>query len=589
MGMLLRQPRAPLKPLPLSSVAKQLTKYLFGEIQLPPFLQQYGHLMLVFTGGAAAATGLYSFFQRHRQNRAKIQLAVFHVIRMAEHHTTLEEWLQNPHMLIAQMDREVMRMVGAHLTQNEAESAMRELKRKVWTTVDEYREMEIKEKKKRKKNMQAKEDGRGQNVQTRYEGSTSRIMFTLPSSSDEEDIEAQLKQLEQELDTSMLDIDDHPPPPNSPPSQHHTPHISATQTPLLPSFQDHTEPSTDGNLPNPTPVPQRPQNPTPQAARNGYGFSYSDESMDSRTSSSSSKSPNSPNSPLAKKSMSMLEVATLRASGKLSYSSPAFPQPQGTNPPSANRMKRRLATSETESQSRKRRTRLFPIHEGDSPQESPLPGTSQYRVNESRTFYRGVVKARQERQLAKNLLQPQVEAEQVLQEDLRIKEEELDLPVLKSSGREEHDEEVQVPASDISLSPEGSIENHSPSDLLSPSLASLFGNTHTPEPHSPVLAPSSSPSLIEGQQAPVNATPSLVQQSASPQALQSPLHIAAQSSSSPIEVKEDVHKPSTPSPPKRKDGRAWNVYVDPQTPRPAQTPGTRKSARKSAFKGMYGK
>jgi hypothetical protein len=118
---------------PLSSIAKTLTQYFFGESTLPSYLQPYGHLLLGFTGGAAAATALYSFLQRNKDDRKKIQLAVFHVVRVLQNLPNLEERMQTPEKLLAMISEEVNYMIGIHLTQSEGAATISQVKRKVET------------------------------------------------------------------------------------------------------------------------------------------------------------------------------------------------------------------------------------------------------------------------------------------------------------------------------------------------------------------------------------------------------------------------------------------------------------------------
>ncbi|KAB2104799.1 hypothetical protein AG0111_0g7081 [Alternaria gaisen] len=120
----------------LSSMARTLTRYFFGESTLPSYLQPYGHLLLGFTGGAAAATALYSFLQRNKDDRKKIQLAVFHVVRVLQNLPNLEERMQAPGKLLAMISEEVNSMIGIHLTQSEGAATISQVKRKVETDLN---------------------------------------------------------------------------------------------------------------------------------------------------------------------------------------------------------------------------------------------------------------------------------------------------------------------------------------------------------------------------------------------------------------------------------------------------------------------
>jgi hypothetical protein len=107
--------------LSLGAATKALTRFLLDGIALPASLKDHGALLLVFTSGAAAATAIYDFFRRNRQDRAKFNLAVYHVARMVENTPEFLALLDCPHDLVRVMDREVSRLIGLHLTKQEAE------------------------------------------------------------------------------------------------------------------------------------------------------------------------------------------------------------------------------------------------------------------------------------------------------------------------------------------------------------------------------------------------------------------------------------------------------------------------------------
>lgn len=111
-------------------MAKIITRFLFGEVQLPA---SYTHIVAFLTGLAAGAVGisaLYNYLNRNKRNHAKVQLAVFHVVRFMKAHPSYEALLQRPHDLLKLMEPEVMLMLDQHLTKIEAGEVFKELKRK---------------------------------------------------------------------------------------------------------------------------------------------------------------------------------------------------------------------------------------------------------------------------------------------------------------------------------------------------------------------------------------------------------------------------------------------------------------------------
>jgi hypothetical protein len=131
---------------------------LFGETTLPSFLHQHGNLFLAFTGGAAVATGLYRFFQRNKDDRGKIQLAVFHVVRILKDLPDLEERIQKPEELLETITGEVDRMIGTHLTRVEGAATVLKVKRKVRADLDARREKGEVMKRRRTDNATARDD-----------------------------------------------------------------------------------------------------------------------------------------------------------------------------------------------------------------------------------------------------------------------------------------------------------------------------------------------------------------------------------------------------------------------------------------------
>ena len=111
------------------AVAKAITRFLFGEAQPPVCLLHCASFFAGLATGAVGASTLYAYFNRSKCDRAKVQLAVYHIIRLFRHRPDYAALLQDPQELLRRMEPEVVRMVDKHLTQNEADIVVKELKR----------------------------------------------------------------------------------------------------------------------------------------------------------------------------------------------------------------------------------------------------------------------------------------------------------------------------------------------------------------------------------------------------------------------------------------------------------------------------
>jgi hypothetical protein len=131
----------------LSAKVKALTGFLMDGAILPETLKQHGTLLLAFTAGAAAASATFTYFNRYRNDRAKVNLAVFHITRIIENTSEYQDRLYHPHKLVRVMDAEVQRLLQIHLNKQEAQGAMSALKRKLWVEVDEERVLVTKRRK----------------------------------------------------------------------------------------------------------------------------------------------------------------------------------------------------------------------------------------------------------------------------------------------------------------------------------------------------------------------------------------------------------------------------------------------------------
>jgi predicted DNA-binding protein (UPF0251 family) len=116
--------------LPLSAVARAVTRFWFGQAQLPTSLSFYGGFFTGFFTAAAVAPALFAYMDRHKSDPSKIQLVVFHVVRLFEQRPDYWRLSANPRMLLAKMEPEVMRLVDLHISKTDAGKVMEELKRK---------------------------------------------------------------------------------------------------------------------------------------------------------------------------------------------------------------------------------------------------------------------------------------------------------------------------------------------------------------------------------------------------------------------------------------------------------------------------
>ncbi|KAG9204782.1 hypothetical protein G6514_010013 [Epicoccum nigrum] len=116
--------------MPLTAIAKAITRFLFRQAGLPTSLSSYGGFFAGFFTAAVGASALYAYIERHQFDPSKIQLAVYHIIRLFEHRPDYWRLSANPRALLAQMEPEVMRMVDLHISKAEAGKVVEELKRK---------------------------------------------------------------------------------------------------------------------------------------------------------------------------------------------------------------------------------------------------------------------------------------------------------------------------------------------------------------------------------------------------------------------------------------------------------------------------
>ncbi|UPX18371.1 uncharacterized protein EKO05_0008673 [Ascochyta rabiei] len=130
----------------LSAIAKAITNFLFGEMPLPTSLSHYSAFFAGLPTSAMGASALYKYLNRNKCDRAKIQLAVYHIIHLFQHHPSYQALLQHPQELLMRMEPKVLCMLDKHLTKNEANEVTKELKRTYEAPkVEEYTRKRVRE------------------------------------------------------------------------------------------------------------------------------------------------------------------------------------------------------------------------------------------------------------------------------------------------------------------------------------------------------------------------------------------------------------------------------------------------------------
>jgi hypothetical protein len=642
--------------LSLFAKAKALTRYIFDGFPLSDELKGYGHLFALFASGAAIGSTLYHVFRRYRENRAKVQLAIFHVIRMIESCPDLEARLNSPQELIKDIGFEVVRMVDIHLTKNEAAEAIAELKRKVWDYVDEQRAISITAKRQKssptKDQHSVHEYEKEQQLQILDINDVVELSGTssVPSGIDTHE---QLQQKTYEEDIDMKDVDHHSSVQisSSPHARSRSTSSSAKQTSSGQGRSTYTVPSSSESDKEYSPMP------TPRASKHTvqprYGLNYDEDddrneelytgclpNLSQKTSRTKQQQKTVPD-----KQYSMLQAATMRAFdpnalGNHPYESPVLSRPKAVKRPTTVKIQEPPNTLANKTRDPERGTWLAPIQEGFSPQETSPSSITHYRVAESRKYYNNVKSARKERRSIRDFFKQGDELEQLQQEqaqsptpvvvDQEVDQEWPDVILTYSDSDNNADESAELvppmsplPSIDSPPSaPEISPPLPSPSSSESASeLSSLVSSPELPQiPSSPLSDPPSSPPLSEAEtplkiSTPFSSTSRAVRSKTPLNAPQTPTpaRSTTPSRSSPIVLIKSPPKPITPSPPKKTRGhpRKFESSVMPDTPMPptkklgrprkvvgevqtpckvrVETPGVRKSARKSGYQGAYTK
>ncbi|KAF2791376.1 hypothetical protein K505DRAFT_363871 [Melanomma pulvis-pyrius CBS 109.77] len=376
--------------MPLSARAKALAQHFLNNQteKLPAFLQPYAPLIQKLLLGVAAGGAIYNFY-RYR-NRAKLQLAIFHVLRIVEQNPQLTAILQDPDRLILEMTAEVLEMVPQQLTYEEGEKVIKELKRKV------------------------RNDGGWPLRKVRRVGEGP-----------------ELRQIDETYHDEYVNVSPPPSIPRTPQplrsantNQASAVHASAgaaqSSTYPEPTKEDEDSGYSDVEegtpiIPYSAPVWQKKSSQdhprSPATTGSGYGFSYDDWSSSSEDSPPTSTNPpatkniSPADKPLPPQTKSMIDCAIESAFDPDSPTNRHLPpsafkmaKPCDVRPKKAIRPKISLSrTPPTQAwihtQNRNgilTGTDLSPIGEGDSFADSDTGGKTPYRVAETRNFYREV-------------------------------------------------------------------------------------------------------------------------------------------------------------------------------------------------------
>lgn len=495
---------------PLSSIAKTLTQYFFGESTLPSYLQPYGHLLLGFTGGAAAATALYSFLQSNKDDRKKIQLAVFHVVRVLQNLPNLEERMQTPGKLLAMISEEVNYMIGIHLTQSEGAATISQVKRKVETDFNARLQKEEVMKKRRTDSAAVEDEDDAlfdrpednlQAAEAHVAGDIPEVVVRSPSSAIERSGKpSQELELSHEGDLDLdMSMPDYASLDQAQVSFSYKKPVNERSLPTSPGSDNDSEssPVLAARPPNPTPRRSRGDaynihdTPAPQLSRlacpRGNVISYEEDSESTlqlsnstprRDQVSSFEHTDTPRPKTARK----INDGPGKGNHNI-YSPPGF---QKENPPIDEAPSTYTATKEIPDRYEKPRaqsrpktavkprsttslhrppntlavktegavdgTWLFPIREGLSPHVSPAVDTTQYRVAESRKLHKNLEGEREGRRRFKKWILTDVPVQESDEEKISNtvrKEEKLEQP-----ARGEVDETLQQ-ALDLHANAEG--------------------------------------------------------------------------------------------------------------------------------------
>ncbi|EAT91383.2 hypothetical protein SNOG_01734 [Parastagonospora nodorum SN15] len=438
----------------LSAKVKALTGFLIDGAILHETLKQHGTLLLAFTAGAAAASATLPYFNRYRNDRAKVNLAVFHITRIIENTPEYQDRLYHPHELVRVMDAEVQRLLQIHLNKQEAQGAMSALKRKLWVEVDEERALLAKRRKsetaERKDSVVA---GAPEMQETYAELSqpsptntpTPEVFRPLSGRKDKLLASAAIKEKE---DSIMTDVDAL---------------VETLATPLRQEKKAITTPSTATKTPL-AQISQTPLNPL-SSVLNSSKKSPEETFLDYASVMRQAASPFPPNTPgqqtpvdkpskpLRTLQQALMGARNLNTPGHMLSDPLATEKRKTSKPPSTIKIQQPPNSMVVRTGNEDKGTWLRSIQEGASPHESPTLGTTQYRVAESKIFYWKIEDNRKERRDMHKFLKQKDEIMQEAEVLPAKKDEEWPNATLTYSSTEETSQASPSSSSDLSLLP----------------------------------------------------------------------------------------------------------------------------------------
>ncbi|KAF2688705.1 hypothetical protein K458DRAFT_428222 [Lentithecium fluviatile CBS 122367] len=536
-------------PLSRHMKAKAIADSFTRAIQLPEFLFAYRPLVGVL-GAFATGVGFYHLFEKHRQNRAKVQLAVFHITRIVELQPDHETVLHDPRELFRRMEDELAALLETHLSTGEGRKVYNELKRKL-------REDDLPPAKRQRSYVEPEEE-RHKKI-NEQEGHCAMDDGATPASVNDNDLTNEVAQERQTFSTNR-------------------------HTPRSRSLRDFKS--------QPPITPPRP--------REGYGFTYEEFSSSSsspQTSPTASLPPkktpkeNTPPKIQPVQELGIVERAMLKAFDPNSPGNRGLPMAVKRGFKSYPRTPSTAMASRYEVSG----TDLPPIDKANSAHSSPGAECTHYRVNETRRLHTSIQSGlNNSRRSVKDVFKP--DASPVLPVTTQNRKSASPKQKKSTSPHQQQQQQQQVAEEWDDV-----IIDYSPSEYSFGSIkAELAGPLATPpHPRSP-----SRPVSLDSEASSASSQPPAVTRAAgaSHSSLRSSGANLERSSSHPVAASRSYtfersvpantasSPPITPSPPKKRKGPGHPPNTPGRVPREllGNTP-SRRSMRTTAFKGPFQK